>query len=662
MDDVFSPTIFPEFGLLLLAAALAGLSATAMATRWSGPARLATWLRAHPPLDRDLPWITVGLMAALYFAVYQTLSTAQHYALHTHAYDLGIFDQVIWNSAQGRLFANTIMSDSPNFLGHHLSFTLLALVPFYWFWSDARMLLAVQTVLLIATVVPIHLWALQRLGRAGAVVIAACYFLYPALGFVNLFDFHEIAIAVPFLALGTYFLLNRQHVPFLACLAVALLTKEEVAFVAVAYGVYIALVQRHWTLGIGMAVVGLAYGLAALLWIIPAFQGTDTYFFANRYGYLGDNVGEMVVTTVTQPGLVLQHVLTLDKLGFVLRLLVPLGLLPLVGWEVMLLAAPSLGYLLLSDDPNMVAIVYQYSAVFIPVLFFGAIEGARRIVDWRPGARAGVLAALLTISLGSYFLHGGGPFSRNYQPWRYDMAGRPERGIEIINRIPNRAAVSAQSDLVPHLSQRERIYLFPELFDAEHTLAEYVLLDTRGNTFPLYQPNSRRLYDQAVTRMHADPFWRLELDDDGFLLFRRRSFPVPNPVDYTLGDRIRLVGYDLEPQGDSLHLTLYWQATAPIDRAYTVFNHVVDPADPARIVGQQDNQPVHDALPTTAWEPDRLVADEYDIILRADAPPGEYVLRVGMYVAPDGPRLPAANATGQSLGDNIPLTTVRIDP
>ncbi len=657
MDDVFSRAIFPEFALILLAAILAGLAANALARRGAGPQRLAAWLCAHHPLDRDLPWLTVALMAALYFSVYQTLATAQHFALHTHAYDLGIFDQVVWNSSQGRLFANTIMSDSPNFLGHHLSFTLLALVPFYWFWSDPRMLLAVQTVLLIATVVPIYLWALERWGRAGAVVVAASYFLYPAVGFVNLFDFHEIVIAMPFLAWGTYWLLKRRHVPFLACLIVALLTKEEIAFVAVAYGLYIALAQRHWTLGLGVAAGGLVYGLAALLWIIPAFQGTDTYYFANRYGYLGRTIGEMVVTVVTNPVLVLQHVLTVDKLGFLLRLLVPLALLPLAGWEVTLLAVPSVGYLLLSDDPNMVAIIYQYPAVLIPFLFFGAIEGARRLHRRWPHARAGVLIALLVAGLGSYVLHGGGPLSRNYQPERYAMAGRPERGLALMKRIPPEAAVSAQSDLVPHLSQRERIYLWPEIFDAG-----YVLLDTQGNPFPLYEPTSRRLYDQAVTRMRADPAWTLVAEDDGFLLFQRRAFAVPNPVSYTLGEAIRLVGYRLEPRPGHLHLTLYWQATAPIDRAYTVFNHVTDPADPTRIVGQQDNQPVRDALPTTAWEPGRLVADEYDIRLWDNATPGEYTLRVGMYVAPAGPRLSVADAAGQPLGDSVPLTTVQISP
>jgi len=657
MDDVFSLTIFPEFALILLAAALAGLAATMIARHWSVSARVIAWLHAHSPLDRDLPWLTVCLFALLYFSVYQTLSTAQHYALHTHAYDLGIFDQVVWNSAQGRLYANTIMSDSPSFLGHHLSFTLLAMVPFYWFWSDPRMLLAVQTVLLIATVIPIYLWAWERLGRAGAVVISACFFLYPALGFVNLFDFHEIVIAVPFLAWGTYFLLKRRHGLFLICLAVALLTKEEVAFVAVAYGVYVALAQRHWKLGVGIAAVGLAYGLAALLWIIPAFQGTNTYFFANRYGYLGDSISAMIVTLVTQPLLVLQHVLTVDKLGFLLRLLAPLALLPLLGWEMMLLALPSLGYLLLSDDPNMVAIVYQYPAVLIPFLLFGAIEGARRLsVRW-PGVRLGVLAALLIASLGSCYLHGGGLLARNYQPERYQMAGRPERGLAMMNRIPPEAAVSAQSDLVPHLSQRERVYLFPEIFDAG-----YVLLDTQGNTFPLYQPNSRKLYDQAVTRMRADPAWALVAEGDGFLLFKRRAFEPPNPVSYTLGDSIRLVGYRLEQRPGSLHLTLYWQAAARPDRAYTVFNHVTDPADPARLVGQQDNQPVHDALPTTAWEPGRLVADEYDIRLRDNAAPGDYTLRVGMYVAPGGSRLPATDAAGRPLGDSISLTTVRIGP
>jgi uncharacterized membrane protein len=72
------------------------------------------------------------LFVAGFATLFGTMAILRHNAFHSSGYDLGIFDQVIWNSAHGRLFENSIMADSPSFLGHHFSPLLLVLVPLYW--------------------------------------------------------------------------------------------------------------------------------------------------------------------------------------------------------------------------------------------------------------------------------------------------------------------------------------------------------------------------------------------------------------------------------------------------------------------------------------------------------------------------------------------------
>jgi len=136
---------------------------------------------------------------------------------------------------------------------------------------------------------------------------------------------------------------------------------------------------------------------------------------------------------------------------------------------------------------------------------------------------------------------------------------------------------------------------------------------------------------------------------------------MAQPVDYMLGERIRLYGYTLltpEPRsGEILQLTLYWEALGPIQDRYKVFTHVVDSR--GHIVGQRDSEPGGGARMTTGWQLGELIADNYGLLIQPGTPPGEHVLRVGMYSLSDGRRLPVTEAS-QGVGDSIELTRLTI--
>jgi hypothetical protein len=129
-----------------------------------------------------------------------------------------------------------------------------------------------------------------------------------------------------------------------------------------------------------------------------------------------------------------------------------------------------------------------------------------------------------------------------------------------------------------------------------------------------------------------------------------------------LGQKVALYGYDLSARdlrpGDILQLSLYWQALEPMDVPYTVFTHLLDVANQVR--GQMDNQPQGGARPTTGWVPQEYLRDEYQLVVQRDAPPGDYLIEVGMYDAstPDFQRLPLIDDEGNVLDNRIVLDTV----
>jgi hypothetical protein len=102
-----------------------------------------------------------------------------------------------------------------------------------------------------------------------------------------------------------------------------------------------------------------------------------------------------------------------------------------------------------------------------------------------------------------------------------------------------------------------------------------------------------------------------------------RSFaapPMAHVINTMLGQPVKLLGYDLDPDG----VTLYWQAVAGMDTSYSVFVHALDAA--GAIVSQVDAPPLNGNRPTTGWLPGEVLADHYTV-----SPGDAKSLEVGLY-------------------------------
>jgi hypothetical protein len=140
------------------------------------------------------------------------------------------------------------------------------------------------------------------------------------------------------------------------------------------------------------------------------------------------------------------------------------------------------------------------------------------------------------------------------------------------------------------------------------------------------------------------------------------------PLAATWGDRIGLLGYDLDAQvyepGNTIQLVLYYQALAPMERDYTAFTQLLGSHNPATggpLWGQSDSQPCQGTHATSAWTPGEIVRDRLTIPIPSDAPPGQYQLTTGFYLLETLERLPAAGAEGNPIPDDaVRLITIEI--
>jgi hypothetical protein len=129
------------------------------------------------------------------------------------------------------------------------------------------------------------------------------------------------------------------------------------------------------------------------------------------------------------------------------------------------------------------------------------------------------------------------------------------------------------------------------------------------------------------------------------LLKLDRSFDRPQPqrpMNITFDDpAITLIGADVPTQtvqaGETLPLTLYWQAGTTTSNLYTVFVHLETLN--GHVISGIDAQPQGGGMPTTSWATGQVIPDAYPLMIPADTPPGAYRLVVGLYDPQDGTHL-----------------------
>ncbi len=608
-------------------------------------------------LNRRWADTLVMLFTLAYVLVFGTLSLLRHESLHSW-YDLAVYDQTIYNSLNGRLLYDTIQFDNPNFLGFHFSPILLAWVPLYAIWSDARMLLVSQTILLAFTALPLYWYARKAIGNGLAVVLVLALFLSPALEYINLYDFHEIALAAPILSLATFFLLRRRHGPFLVCAALLLLIKEETAIIIATFGLYLVFVQHRRVLGTSLVLGGIGALIGLVSIVIPSFSSQNYLIAGAIYGSLGNSVTDIVRTIATRPDKVWEIVWTVDKARFVLQLFVPLAFVSLLGLEVTALSFPTFAYLLIADAGPRTDIRFHYTSTLLPFLFFGCVVGLNRLLTWKalhiPTAR-GVctLAALIAVAVAlSYQGNAPGPLATGFDPSTYVMDARARDGRSLIAMVPANAIVVTQKEHLSQFSDRQGIYDFPSIPDYRQT--EYLFAEV-GRFWYNFHIESWKAW-------FATGYFEVIAQKGNFVLARRR--PPEHSAQVHFGSNILLDGYRVLPS-DSLRggmvLTpmTFWRATGPISARYNAYLQVLDQQGHlwATAIGENDGG----GTPTTAWQVDRTVGDQHSLSLPVTMPPGEYSITVGMHSVDDGDALPAYDGSLKPLGTEPVLAKIRVE-
>ncbi len=172
--------------------------------------------------------------------------------------------------------------------------------------------------------------------------------------------------------------------------------------------------------------------------------------------------------------------------------------------------------------------------------------------------------------------------------------------------------------------------------------------------------------DVAATAENIVRFGRATINQRQTAFLTAEDVSISNRLDAPFAEGITLLGYDvanhtLQP-GDSVNLTLYWQAEGALPQSYKVFTHLLGETFNAGsgnfLWGQVDSEPVANTRPTTSWRSGEVIVDQYAIPLQPDAPPGTYRIEIGLYDPLSGARLPVLDENGNPTADHLILTMI----
>lgn len=132
------------------------------------------------------------------------------------------------------------------------------------------------------------------------------------------------------------------------------------------------------------------------------------------------------------------------------------------------------------------------------------------------------------------------------------------------------------------------------------------------------------------------------------------------PVHFGHNVELALLGYARTPEnprpGEPIRLVTAWEVGQTPEPRLVLFTHLL--ADPETVVAQQDSLP----LTSHSLQPgDRFLVLHDQIIIPADAPPGEYSLAIGAYSGDTMQRLPLYHV-GRAYGDRLFLQPVEVVP
>ena len=426
--------------------------------------------------------ILLWLSIIFFIILFSYLSIKRYRTLNSYYYDLGIMNQVVYNTSRGRFLemTNQDLKKNVSRLAIHFDPILAVFAPFYKLYEGPEVLLIGQVMISGLGALAVFLISQKVLKKNPiSLIFALSYLFYFAVQRAALFDFHAVALATTFFLFALYFNLMKKNNWYYVFIFLSLMTKEHVGLVVFFLGIYLFFIKKEKRTGIITAILGIIFFFTTVYLIIPYFRGGE-HFAA---GYFID-----IKTRLTA--------ILNNGFNYIALMIGPL-FYSLFSPLTLLISLPEWAINILSINSNQRSIYFHYNSIIVAFLFYSLILGYKNFDKKIKNKIIKGIYILFFISINIYsvYLYNPLPFFVK-QPVNYREIDKiKNESIKFwVNKLKDEnIKVATTPKLAPFFTNRQYYYNF--LYDTafremglteedilknemeKYTLADYVIIN-----------------------------------------------------------------------------------------------------------------------------------------------------------------------------------------
>jgi uncharacterized membrane protein len=484
--------------------------------------------------DQLIFWAVFGAFAFIYTGVV----VLNHYFMRTFALDYGFYNQAFWDFAHFRNNSNTVFEPRlDSYFQVHPAFTLPLLSPLYWIFSPVfgtYSLLIIQSIFIMAGGYATYLLIKRKTNNFIIALLAFIHYCLLWGHFTALAsDYTDTTVAasvVPFFFLffdkGKYFLASLVFIFVILC-------KENMPIWFLFISVALLFIYKERKARIMACITGvfsLLYLIFLFKVLIPYFENPHLPYWSFAYSALGENPADAVLYIFKHPVETLKLLFvnhsgdpTYDgiKKEFYMVFLISGGFLLILRPVYFILFIPLIAQKMFNDSYIRWGIMGFYTIEVVSILSLAVFMATIWIKNNYVKYALYTAVCISTLAVTSKKMDDRtskwyDPGKENLKSAAYYNSINDVRKIrkQIQEVVPADANVAAMQDIVPHLSFRKNISIFPYVRDAD-----YIIFLMNGHTYPLTVDQFTRESGKYL----ASPDWKVLFQDDPLIVLKRKK-------------------------------------------------------------------------------------------------------------------------------------------
>jgi len=447
-------------------------------------------------------WLSV----IIFSLIYSFMSVRIHNSFETYGWDLGVFDHGIWQWSQFKIPFSSF-HDLP-WLADHFHLTLLLLVPFYWIYQNVRTLIVLQAVITCLGAVPVYLLS-KKVSKNNlfSLVISLGFLVFYSLQWHTFSGFHELALLPITLGFTLYFWETKNSKLYWIFFILALFVKEETGLLLGTFGLWSILTDRkRWKQGLTSILLGWGVAVVLIGFVMPWIAG-GAYRHAG-FGSAGNSFFDVIEKIIRNPLFLFKAFIDSPvKIKTMFTTFWPWAFLPIFAPSTLLLSLEQFATRFV-DYEKVIRWTpfFAYSLPMATIMAWGSIYGFRNLMSRiRKNIKiflgVAIPVAFLALIIGEQILLHA-PINSLFKQAFYRKEKWMDNNLKVLKCVPPRVSVSAQNNLAPWLSERERIKVFPEGLTNGY---EYIVADlhsgqSENSFFYIGRENTKKIIGDLLSQ------------------------------------------------------------------------------------------------------------------------------------------------------------------